>query len=310
LPLILAAFASLTFGVADFVGGMASRRTRAVTVVAGSHLIALVMIFGLGPFFGEGMPPFADLAWGFVAGLAGAVGLAVFYHALATTRIGVAAPVASVVSTLTPVLYGVVSGERPEAVAWAGMVLAIPAMLLIPATRRGEIDRVAPGSASVRRVGRKLMGPAIDRYPLPADPHGRTGHRAAMLGAIAGFGFGLFGIFISLTGAESGLWPLAGSRVGSLVLMGVLVPLMKARYLPEREAWPMVATAGILDMTANVLFLLAVREELLSLVAVIMSFYPASTIVLARFVLGERTVRRQLAGLALAGVAVTLIAVA
>ena len=279
MPLILAAFASLTFGVADFVGGMASRRTRAVTVVAGSHLIALAMIFGLGPFFGEGVPPLGDLAWGFVAGLAGAVGLAVFYHALATTRIGVAAPVASVVSTLTPVVYGVVSGERPEALAWMGMVLAIPAMLLIPAASS-------------------------------ADPSGPRGHRAAGLGAIAGLGFGLFGIFISLTGAESGLWPLAGSRIGSLVLMAVLVPMLKARYLPDRDAWPAVAAAGILDMTANVLFLLAVREELLSLVAVIMSFYPASTILLARIVLGERTVRRQAAGLALAGVAVTLIAVA
>ena len=279
MPLILAALGSVTFGVADFVGGMATRRTRAVTVVAGSHVIALAMIFGLGPFFSEGAPPFADLAWGFVAGLAGAVGLAVFYHALATTRIGVAAPVASVVSTLTPVLFGVVSGERPEALAWMGMVLAIPAMLLIPAT-------------------------------ASADPHSRTGHRAALLGSIAGLGFGLFGILISRTGAESGLWPLAGSRIGSLALMAILVPALKARFLPERRAWPMVAAAGILDMTANVFFLLAVREELLSLVAVIMSFYPASTIVLARVVLDERTVRRQLAGLALAGVAVTLIAIA
>jgi len=279
LPLLLAALASVTFGVGDFVGGMATRRTRAVTVVAGSHLVALVVIFGLGPFFSEGTPPFSDLVWGFGAGVGGAVGLAVFYHALATTRIGVAAPVASVVSTLTPVIYGVVSGERPAALAWGGMVLAIPAMLLIPAT-------------------------------ASADVHGKKGHRAALLGSIAGLGFGLFGILISLTSSESGLWPLAGSRFGSLALMAVVVSVMKTRYLPERRAWPAVAWAGILDMTANVLFLLAVREELLSLVAVIMAFYPASTIVLARVVLDERTVRRQLAGLVLAGVAMTLIAVA
>jgi drug/metabolite transporter (DMT)-like permease len=91
--------------------------------------------------------------------------------------------------------------------------------------------------------------------------------------------------------------------------MAVLIPLMRARFLPRRDAWPTVAAAGILDMSANVLFLIAVRRELLSLVAVIMAFYPASTMVLARIVLGERTVRRQLAGLALAAVAVTLIAV-
>ena len=169
--------------------------------------------------------------------------------------------------------------QNNGALAWVGMVLAIPAMLLIPATES-------------------------------ADVHGRAGHRAAVLGSIAGLGFGLFGILISLTSSESGLWPLAGSRFGSLALMAIVVPLMKARFVPERSAWPTVAAAGILDMTANVLFLLAVREELLSLVAVIMAFYPASTILLARIVLDERTVRRQLAGLALAGVAVTLIAVA
>lgn len=279
MPLLLAAFASVTFGVADFVGGFATRRTPAVTVVAGSHVIALGAILALGPFFGQGFPPASDLAWGFAGGMAGSVGLAVFYHALATTRIGVAAPVASVVSTAVPVLFGIVTGERPAAIAWVGILLAIPAMLLLPAT----------GSA---------------------DPSGLKGHRAAVLGAIAGVGFGLFGIFMSLTGAESGLWPLAGARFGSLALMAVVVAVMKVPFLPGRAAWPAVAGAGVLDMAANVLFLLAIRQELLSLVAVIMSFYPASTIALARVVLGERTVSRQLLGLGLAGVAVTLIAIA
>jgi drug/metabolite transporter (DMT)-like permease len=282
LPLILAAFASVTFGVADFVGGFAARRTPAVTVVAGSHVIALGAIFAVGPLFGEGFPPASDLAWGFAGGMAGSVGLAVFYHALATTRIGVAAPVASVVSTLVPVVFGIVTGERPGAIAWVGMLLAIPAMLLLPATGRA----------------------------LSADPSGLKGHRAAVLGAIAGVGFGLFGIFISLTRAESGLWPLAGARFGSLALMAVVVAVMKVPFLPGKAAWRAVAGAGILDMAANVLFLLAVRRELLSLVAVIMSFYPASTIALARVVLGERTVPRQLLGLGLAVAAVTLIAVA
>jgi drug/metabolite transporter (DMT)-like permease len=278
MPLLLAAFASVTFGVADFVGGFASRRVAALTVVAGSQAVALVAIIAAAPLFSHGAPAVADLAWGFGAGMAGAVGLAVFYHALATTRIGVAAPVASVVSTLVPVVFGIMTGERPAPLAWVGILLALPAMLLLPAS----------GSA---------------------DPSGARGHRAAYLGAVAGFGFGMFGILISRTASESGMWPLAGARIGSLALMAVLIPLMRARFLPRRDAWPTVAAAGILDMSANVLFLIAVRRELLSLVAVIMAFYPASTMVLARIVLGERTVRRQLAGLALAAVAVTLIAV-
>jgi len=280
VPLLLAAFASVTFGVADFVGGFASRRVAAVTVVAGSQLVALVAIVAAAPLFSDGAPPASDLAWGFGAGMAGAVALAVFYHALATTRIGVAAPVAAVVSTLAPVLFGIITGERPAPLAWVGMLLALPAVLLLPASGREHVD----------------------------DPSGTRGQRAAYLGAIAGLGFGMFGILISRTASESGMWPLAGARIGSLALMAILVPLVKVRFLPDRAAWPTVAAAGILDMSANMLFLIAVRQELLSLVAVIMSFYPVSTMLLARIVFGERTVRRQLAGLALAAVAVTLIA--
>jgi drug/metabolite transporter (DMT)-like permease len=62
-------------------------------------------------------------------------------------------------------------------------------------------------------------------------------------------------------------------------------------------------------MVANVLLLLALNEGLLVLVAVIISLYPASTLVLARVVLHERVDRRQQVGLALALVGVVLIAI-
>ena len=66
--------------------------------------------------------------------------------------------------------------------------------------------------------------------------------------------------------------------------------------------------AGILDAISNVLLLEAGRRGLLVLVGVIGSLYPASTVVLARVVLGERLQRQQMIGLALAVAAVVLVA--
>lgn len=274
MPLFLAALSSATFGVADFVGGFATRRAPAVSVVWGSHVVALTAVAILAPLTASGAPPQEDLLWGAAGGVAGSIGLVVFYHALATTRIGVAAPVAAIVGTALPVAFGVFIGERPTPLAWAGILAAVPAVAVL-----------AGGS----RAG------------------GGTPARAAGLGAAAGVAFALFGILVSRTGADSGLWPLAGARVASLIFLSAAA--MAQRRAPSPEgAWGLSALAGVLDITANVFFLLAVRQELLSLVVVIMSLYPVTTIALARVVLDERVSRRQWIGLVVAATAVVTIA--
>ena len=276
MPLFLAALSSFTFGVADFVGGFAARRVSAVTVVWGVHGLGLGAVFAVAPLFSDGFGPANALWWGAGAGVAGSIGIVVFYFALATTPTAVVAPVAAVVGTGLPVLFGVVIGERPEPLAWVGMALAVPALLLLP-TKSGE--------------------------------HGPAG-RGALLGLCAGVAFSLFGILISRTGADSGLWPLASARIASVALLSVAAPILRRPLFAPRTAWPLIVASGLLDIIANVLFLLAVREELLSLVAVIMSLYPAATIALAHIVVGERFVRRQLLGFGLAAAAVGLIALA
>ena len=276
MPLFLAALSSFTFGVADFVGGFAARRVSAVTVVWGAHVLSLGAVLAVAPLFSDGFGPATALWWGAGAGIAGSIGIAVFYFALATTPTAVVAPVAAVVGTGLPVLFGVLIGERPEPIAWLGMTLAVPALLLLPS---GTRDR----------------GSAV---------------RGVWLGLVTGVGFALFGILVSRTGADSGLWPLGSARVASIVMLTIAAPILRKPLMAPRNTWSFIAAAGILDMTANVLFLLAVREELLSLVAVIMALYPASTIALARIVMGERFARRQVGGLALAAAAVGLIALA
>lgn len=277
MALILATLSSLIFGVADFAGALAARRVPAVTVVVGAHLTGLVGLSAVASLFAPGPPPAADLGWGVLAGLGGSVGIALLYHALATTPMSVTAPVAAVVGTAVPVVFGVIIGERPDPVAWVGMVLVIPALLLIPA--RGE----AGSGSSMRALG---------------------------LGSAVGVFFGLFGILISRTGDASGIWPLVAARATSVALMIGVALAWHRPVVPRRHAWPLACTAGLLDSAANVLFVLAVRMELLSLVAVIMAMYPASTVGLARIVLDERVHRTQVVGMGIAVVALILIAVA
>jgi drug/metabolite transporter (DMT)-like permease len=274
MPLLLAGLSSLAFGVADFVGGFVTRRAAAITVVWGGQVVGLAAVAAVAPAFSSGLAADPSLLWGAGAGAAGSLGLVVFYHALATTRISVAAPVAAVVGTALPVLFGVAIGERPAPMAWAGMLLAIPAVVSLSASRRDS-------------------GPVV---------------RAAWLGAIAGAAFALFGILISRTGSDSGMWPLVAARFASVITLGVGALAWGRPLIAPRVHWPLITVSALLDIAGNVLFLVAVRRELLSLVAVIMSLYPAATLALARIVLGERLTGQQWVGVTLAAGAVVLIA--
>ncbi|MEE9206452.1 MAG: DMT family transporter [Acidimicrobiia bacterium] len=278
MPFLLAGLSSLTFGVADFLGGLATRRSPAVSVVLLSQLVGGTGVVIAAPIFAA-VPGASDFAWGAAAGVAGSVGLVLFYQALATTRIGVTAPVTAVFGTATPVLFGIWDGERPETLAWAGMLLALVAIVFV-ALPSGEESS-------------DLLG----------------GWRAVSFGAVAGVAFGLFGVFISRTSDTSGLWPIVGARGASVLLLFLVVLALRKPVVPT-EARSLSIGAGILDMVANVMFLLAIRRELLSLVAVIMAMYPVSTISLARFVLHERIGRVQASGFALGAIGVTLIVLA
>jgi len=278
MPFLLAGLSSLTFGVADFLGGLATRRAPVLSVVLLSQLVAGSGVVIVAPFFAA-VPGASDFAWGAAAGIAGSVGLVLFYHALATTRIGVTAPVTAVFGAATPVLFGIWDGERPASLAWAGMVLALVAIVLIARPSGDESS--------------DLVG----------------GWRSVTYGAVAGVAFGLFGVFISRTSDASGLWPLVGAR-GASVLILFLSVLALRKPIILTEARGLSIGAGSLDMIANIMFLLAIRQELLSLVAVIMAMYPASTISLARLVLDERIGRVQIGGLALGAIGVTLIVLA
>jgi drug/metabolite transporter (DMT)-like permease len=276
MPFLLAGLASVAFGVGDFIGGMATRRAPAVSIVLFSQYVGGTGILIAASVTGGPGAAGAGFGWGVAAGLAGAVGVVVLYHALATTRMSVTAPVTAVFGTASPVIFGIVTGERPSSLAWWGVVLGLMSIVLIART--------------------------------PSDPASdlRGGGWSIVYGALAGLGFGLFGILISRTGSGSGLWPLVGARASSILLL-VIVALVMGRPLVTPHGRGQAAWAGGLDMLANVMYLMAVRQELLSLITVVMAMYPVATVGLARTILGEKIQRSQLLGLVMGAAALALI---
>ncbi|MFN2488731.1 MAG: DMT family transporter [Actinomycetota bacterium] len=284
VEIVLGLGAALAYGAADFIGGLASRRTAAFAVVLLSQVAGSVLLVAVLPFFDNGRPTTTELGWGAVAGVAGGLGVAGLYRGLAIAPMNVIAPITAVVAATVPVVFGVATGERPSAPAALGAAVALVAVALVSLSPGHPGD---PGS-----VARKTQ----------------SGAAGIMLAAGAGVAFGVFFILVRHAAEGTGLWSLVGVRIGSMTTAALLVAATATSLRPPGGALPQIACAGILDTAANVLYLLAAQRGLLSLVAVLTSMYPASTVLLARIVLGERLTVFRLVGLAAAAVGVALIA--
>jgi drug/metabolite transporter (DMT)-like permease len=271
--LLLAGLSSAVFGISDFMGGLASRRAPAIGVVVVGQIVGMLLLLGLLPLTG-GEPTATDLALGAVGGLAGTTGLLLFYRALAEGVMSTVAPIAAIVGALAPLTFGLATGDDLTAMAAAGVLVGLGAIVLVSTS------------------------PEVAAEPTP--------RRALLMAMLAGAGFGVFFIFLSRTGDDAGLWPLLGARAASLPAAALAAVVTRARLPRGRsEQWP--AAASGLDMIANAFFLLATRHGTLSVVSVVGSLYPVTTVMLARVVLGEQLGPLRLAGLGAAVVAITLI---
>ncbi len=304
MAIVLATVSAILFGAADFSGGLASRRNSAMTVVVFSQIAGLVGALAASVLLGSPFPGTADLLWGAVAGLGGAAGLVLLYHGLANTVVAVVSPIAAAAGAAVPVLFGLATGERPATLAWVGIVVAIPAIVLLlrepPQAEVGVAGTDDPPGGQPRLPGATLSQPAQN------TPAGRT-RRAALFGAAAGIGFGLFFIAISRVSEAAGLWPLAAARIVSVALVGTLVIARRRPLRLAEGTLGITVLAGVLDMAANVAFLLASRGTLLSIAAVVTSLYPAPTVILGIIVFKEKVTLPRVAGLVLAIASVSLI---
>jgi drug/metabolite transporter (DMT)-like permease len=271
--ILLALASSVTWGVADFSGGLVSRRLPALTVAVVSQAAGFVLLLAVLGGRGGGFDGRA-FALGLVAGVGGGVGLAAFYEALSLGTMSIVSPLVAC-SAVVPFALSLATGERPSALALAGAAAALVGAVVASAEeRRAE----APERA-----------------------------RAVALAVVAALALGLFVYFLGLGSREGdALSTLVGARVGSLSLLVVLAAALRAPVTVPRRALLPVAAIGLCDVSANALFAAASSRGLLALVSVLGSLYPLTTILLAHVVLGERLTRTQLAGVAtaLAGVAV------
>lgn len=281
MPALFALIASVLYGAADFAGGRAARRAPLLGVTALSQATGLLLMLCAVPWLaplpaGHG----ADLAWGVLAGLAGACGVSQLYHGLATAPASIVAPVSALLAVALPVATAIGLGERPGPAAGAGIALAALAIVLVSAT---------PGADATDRGARR---------------------RAVALGVGSGLCFGVFFVALGRTSAASGVWPLLAARAVSSCSAGLLAwrrGRVGTRRAPVRGALPAIVVCGALDTTANLLYQLAVRGGALSVVATLANLYPASTVALSALLLRERPRPLQVAGLALALVAIVAI---
>lgn len=280
--MVLALTAAAGWGAADYVGGVTGRRASPMSVAFASQLFGLVAFVVLAPLTPGQFRP-ADLAWGMGAGVGAAVGVALLFHGLAVGVMSVVAPVTAVGSASIPVLFGLVSGDRPPAASLGGVVLALVAVTLLCAFPGPD----AGGSAAGPDAGGKRAG--------------------LYTGLLSGAGFGAYFVLLDRAGGDAGLWPLLGSRLASVTVLGAVVLLARRPMLPAGTSRN-VAVIGVLDVVGNVAFLLATRRGLLSIVALLTSLYPAVTLLLARLLLRERLSPGQMVGLVGAGGAIALIA--
>ena len=274
MALLLALGAGLSFGTADFVGGLAAKRSPATTVTVLSQVAGFAVLLAVLPFLG-GTVSAAALGFGALAGIAGSLGLVAYLRALAAGPMGLVAPITSITAVAVPVVAGLLAGERLSVLATGGLVIGLVA-----------IGIVAGGGGRTRAAG--SAGP--------------------LLAVVGGLLVGAFLVLLDQTPDTSGLWPLVGARLASLTMLGLWALATRAE-LPNRVDLRLIVGSGVMDMAANVLFLLATRAGALTVTSLLVSMSPVVIVLLARQVLAERLHRSQVAAVALSLVAVAAVTV-
>ncbi|MDQ3164992.1 MAG: DMT family transporter [Actinomycetota bacterium] len=276
MVVLLALGSAIAYGFSDFVGGLLSRRTSVWAVATVGQTVATVGTSAFALLVG-GDPAPGDWLGGGVAGVGSGLGTVFLYRGLSSGRMSVVAPISAVGAALLPIVVGLVAGERPQLLTWLGVGCALPAIWL------------------------------VSRSAAPATPAAESA--GVTDGLLAGVGFGALFAALGQVPEESGLWPLTLAQGASVVVIVTLGVALRQSWLPRDRDAALGAVPGVLGALATVLFLLSSQAGLLAVAAVLASFYPATTVLLAALVLHERIGHSQALGLLLAAAAVALVAV-
>lgn len=273
---LFASLSALTYGAADFLGGLSSRKSPTTAVVAWSQGIGLLVALIAAPLLGAEKIIPSDLFWGIAAGLSGAAGVGILYRGLATGLASVVSPLAALTGAVLPVFFGFITGERPDMITWTGVSLAIPAILLLSTEKSEGRDHV---------------------------------FKSLEMGFLAGIGFSGFFIFIAQSSDTSGMWPLVAARSVSVPLLFLVTAFRKKSLILVKGSRRQALAAGALDMGANVFYLLAARTGFLVTAVVLTALYPAPTVLLQKIFLKEHLTLLRMIGLILAITGAALIGI-
>ncbi len=280
MAVVLALFSAVAYGLSDFVGGLLSRRTSAWAVAVVGQTSSTVVTAALALFV-PGTPQPADFAWALLAGVGTGMGTGFLYRGFSSGRMSVVAPVSAVGAALVPVLVGAATGERLTLLVWAGVVAALPGIWLVSSTPEDPMQAGEPRES--------VAAGLVD-------------------GILAGLGFGVLFAALGQVPEGAGWWPLTFSQAVSVVAVTLLAVALRADWRPRGRTVRLAALCGPLGATATGTFLLATQHGFLTVAGVLASLYPASTVLLAAFVLKEHVHRAQGVGLVLCGLAVAFVA--
>ena len=276
LGLVAAGF----WGVEDFSGGMGVKTAggsvgAALRVVILSHLTSFAVLVLAAFALGDSFPHGRLLVWGLLAGVAGGTSLSAFYIALSRGAMGASAAISGVLAAAIPAMVSMLADGAPGWRKGVGFLVAAAAIWMIAAGDAAHED----ASTTWLAIG-------------------------------AGAGFGIYFVALKFAGAGGVIWPMATARMGSIstcvLILAALRGAETVRISRKVVGW--VLSTALFDTSGNLIFILATRAGRLDVAAVLASLYPASTILLAAWVMKERPTKRQGWGMLLAVLAVVLIA--
>ncbi len=254
---------AITWGAADFSGGMATKKGNVYGVVLFSQMIGLFFLLGLLGTIGDEFPGLRPILVGGLGGLSGSLGLICLYKSLAKSPMALVAPLSAIVTAMLPVVVAASLHGLPPTIQLVGFGLAMVSIWLVSWTRE------------------TLNIKATD----------------LVLPVLAGLGFGGFFICIHFACQEGFLWPLLGAKIVGLSVLGCVLGYKTREQGLGRPPWKWILLAGLLDVAGNGFYVMASQAGRLDLAAVLSSLYPASTVLLAWWILHERVNWSQWAGI-------------
>lgn len=273
LSILYGIVSAASWGAADFIGGLASKRTKPYRVLFLAEIAGMIPFTILAILLREQMPPWQDMLLGAGSSLVGLTGLLFLYRALASGQMTIAAPVSALFAALIPVIFGFITLGPPSTPTLAGFVLAFAAVWFISQT----------GMLNWRFTLADM------RLPL-----------------LSGFFFGLYFLTLHRATLNAFFWPLAAARFAGFAALGIYALITRQPALPPRDLWWTSIVNGVLDIGGNAFYVLAAQTGRIDVAAVLGALYPASTVVLAWLILKERLTWLQTAGVLLAFIAIIL----